>query len=214
MAHIGKSYETTRRRNGKPVTAYPAHWDEPWLDDNGAPIPGKRRKRQGTRYTKADAEALCDELNAARHGLGGTTALTDARRAAALPFAHYAAGWLAEQRRRHAEGTLKIGTLTNYERLLAVDILPRFGPTAIGAITLVHCEEFRADLAARLNPRSVRNVWWPLTAVFRYAVRARALQSSPGRRRRPRPGGPQGTQQVQATPADPDTGGDARRQDW
>ncbi|UNB54434.1 hypothetical protein [Mycolicibacterium sp. YH-1] len=43
------------------------------------------------------------------------------------------------------------GTLTNYECLLAVDILPHFGRTAIGAITLVDCEEFRADLAARLG---------------------------------------------------------------
>lgn len=175
MAHVTTN-ETEQRRNGKPVSTFTVHWDE-YLPDTDGDL--QRHKRQATFRNRADADALCDELNAARHTVGGTSGVSDARRAAAMPFAHYAAGWLAEQRRRHAEGTLKIGTLNNYTRILDVDILPRFGMMPVGLITLVDCEEFRADLASRINPRSLRNVWWPLTAVLRYAMRARAIQSSP-----------------------------------
>ncbi|MDA4105709.1 tyrosine-type recombinase/integrase [Mycolicibacterium holsaticum] len=178
MAYI-RTHETTTRRNGKVVKRYEVVWSEPHRDASGAPIPRGRRSRQESYTTRKQAEARCDELNNAKHSIGGPGALADQRQAALRPFADYAAGWLAEQRRRNAEGTLRTGTLDNYERLMRADILPRFGDTAIGAITLVECEEFRADLAARLKPRSVANVWWPFAAVFRYAMRAKALQSSP-----------------------------------
>ncbi|MDH6247305.1 hypothetical protein [Mycobacterium sp. OTB74] len=153
-------------------------WCEPAPDANGSPIPGKQRARQESYPTREAAEASRDELNAARH-TGTVSALAHQRKAGALTFGYYAAVRLVEQRTRYAEGTLKIGTLDNYGRILAHDILPRFGGKAIGAITLVDCEEFRADLAASLSRRSVRNVWWPFAAVFRYAQRANALTTNP-----------------------------------
>jgi integrase len=177
MAHI-RSYDTQRKRKGKVQKRYEVCWREPATDANGLPIPGRMRSRQESYPTREAAEARRDELNAAKHTTG-TSALADQRKAGAQKFAYYAAAWLAEQRRRHAEGTLKIGTLDNYERVIAHDVLPRLGGKAIGAITLVDCEQFRADLAARLSRRSVQNVWWPFAAVFRYAQRAGAITASP-----------------------------------
>lgn len=59
--------------------------------------------------------ARADELNAAKHTPTGITALADQRKAGARTYGEYAAGWLAEQRRRLTEGTLKVGILDNYE---------------------------------------------------------------------------------------------------
>ena len=137
------------------------------------------RSRQESYPTREQAQARCDELNNARHSIVGPTALADQRRLALLPDGHYAAGWLAEQRRRVAEGTLKVGTYDNYETVLGHYVLPVFGGKAIGAVTLVDCEQFRADLASRLARRTVNNVWQPFAAVFRYVMRANAIPASP-----------------------------------
>src|SRR5258708_34627990 len=111
---------------GKPGKGYEVVWREQATDAKGLSIPGKTRSRQESYPTREAAEARRDELNAAKHTTG-TSALADQRKAGAQKFAYYAAAWLAEQRRRHAEGTLKIGTLDNYERVLAHDVLPRLG---------------------------------------------------------------------------------------
>ena len=118
------------------------------------------RSRQESYPTREQAQARCDELNYARHSIGGPTAV-------------------AEQRRRVAEGTLKVGTYDNYETVLGHYVLPVFGGKAIGAVTLVDCEQFRADLASRLARRTVNNVWQPFAAVFRYAIRANTILASP-----------------------------------
>lgn len=178
MAYV-RAHETNRRRNGKAVKRYEVVWREQAKDTNGLPIPGKLRSRQESFATREQAEERRDALNNAKHTLGGTSALADARQAASRTYAEYAAGWLASQRTRHAEGDLKIGTLDNYEKLLSTYVLNKFGHRAIGAITLVDCEEFRAQLAVRLRPGTVRNVWWPFSAVFHYAARAGAITTSP-----------------------------------
>lgn len=177
MAYV-RAHQTKEKRNGKPVKRYEVCWREPATDPTTGLPTGKMRSRQESYPTREAAEVRRDELNAARH-TGTTTALADAKKAGAQTYGHYAAAWLDAQRRRHAEGTLKIGTLDNYERVLAHDILPRFGGKAIGAITLADCEAFRADLATRLTRRSVQNVWWPFAAVFRYAQRGNAIAASP-----------------------------------
>ncbi|CAN5802453.1 hypothetical protein BH10ACT9_BH10ACT9_36570 [soil metagenome] len=200
MAYV-RAHETKQKRSGKLVKRYEVIFAEPICDEFGRPIPKnpskpdgakKMRSRQESYSTRAAAEERKDELNNAKHSAAGTTALADQRKAGAQTFGLYAAGWLAEQQTRLAEGTLKIGTFDNYERILAHDILPRFGSRAIAAITFVECAQFRAELSTRLgSSRSVRNVWWPLVGVFRYAAKAGALTASPaeqisdGRRRNP-----------------------------
>lgn len=178
MAHI-RTRETGRRRNGKPVISYSVVFREAGRDARGLPIPGKVRSRQETYRTREQAEARCDELNAARHGVGGPSALAEQRRLALLPFDHYASRWLTEQRRRLAEGTLKIATFDNYEHLLAHYVLRRFGDKAVGSITLADCEDFRADLAEHLGNSTVRNIWQSFSAVLRYCQRANAIQVNP-----------------------------------
>lgn len=178
MAHI-RLRATSRRRNGKPAISYAVVFREQARDASGWPISGKLRSRQETYRTREQAEARCDELNAARNGVGGPSTLVEQRKLAILPYDHYAARWLTEQRRRLAEGTLKIATFDNYERLLACYVLRRFGTRAIASITLADCEDFRAELSSRLGASSVRNIWQAFAAVFRYAQRANAIQVNP-----------------------------------
>ena len=177
IAYI-RAHSTRRKRNGKQVKTYAVVFREPVTDSTGLPTRALR-SRQESYATREQAQERCDELNNAKHSIGGPTALADQRRLAAMPYGHYAAGWLAEQRRRVAEGTLKQGTYDNYQRTLGYYVLPVFGGRPIGAITLTDCEQFRADLAGRLARRTVNNVWQPFAAVFRYAMRANAVPASP-----------------------------------
>lgn len=178
MAHI-RARATTRRRNGKPVISYAVVFRERARDSRGLPIPGKMRSRQETYYTREQAQARCDELSAAKHSVGGPSALAEQRKLAMLPYDYFAAEWLAEQNRRLSEGTLKVSTFENYERALAYYVLKRFGDIAIGSIALRDCEAFRTELASKLGTNSVRNIWHAFTAVFRYAQRANAIQVNP-----------------------------------
>ena len=133
-------------------------WREPATDTNGLLIPGKTRSRQESYPTREAAEARRDELNAAKHNLGGTAALADAKKAGALPFAHYAEGFIARQRSKVAAGKLKSRTCERYEGTIKTHLLKPFGARAIGAITVTDCEQFRAELLANRRPRTVRNV--------------------------------------------------------
>ena len=117
MAYI-RAHSTRRKRNGKQVNTFAVVFREPVTGADGLPTRAWR-SRQESYPTREQAQARCDELNNARHSIVGPTALADQRRLALLPDGHYAAGWLAEQRRRVAEGTLKVGTYENYERVLA-----------------------------------------------------------------------------------------------
>jgi integrase len=173
-----RSHETTRRKNGKPAKRYEVCWREPVKDAFGVPVPldpnrpdgPKRMRPRQERFTdRKDAEALRDKLNAAKRTPGGTTALADAREAGELPFGHYAAGWLDEQRTKEATGEIKRSTLEFYESILRVHLLPRFGDKAVGAITVKDCRAFRADLSGRLSRRTIANVWRMLRAVLRDA---------------------------------------------
>ncbi|ETZ98699.1 prophage integrase domain protein [Mycobacterium kansasii 662] len=53
-------------------------WREPPATNNG-PATGKTRARQESCPTREAAEARRDELNNAKHHLGGTAALADAK---------------------------------------------------------------------------------------------------------------------------------------
>lgn len=62
MAYI-RTHETTARRNGKPVKRYEVIERVPAKDAKGKPIPGKKRARQSSFSTAAEAEAYRDKLN-------------------------------------------------------------------------------------------------------------------------------------------------------
>ena len=178
MAYI-RTHETTARRKGKPVRRYEVCWREPATDPNGLPIPARMRARQESYPTREAAEARRDELNAAKHTLGGTTALADAKKAGELPFAHYAEGFIARQRSKVAAGKLKSRTCERYERTIKAHLLKPFGAKAVSAITVTDCEAFRADLLATRRPRTVRNVWQMLDRVLEYAYEHKAIGAVP-----------------------------------
>lgn len=154
-------------------------WREQAKDVNGLPVPGKLRSRQESHPTRKAAEARADELNAAKHTVGGTSALADARQAATRTFGEYARGWLDEQRAKVAGGDMKQSTYDFYERTLRVHVLPRFGEKAVGAITLAECRAFRADLAERRSRSTVANVWRMFRSVLRDAQRHNAIAVMP-----------------------------------
>ena len=179
MAHI-RAHNTTQRnrRSGKPVKRYEVCWREQVTDANGLPTRAWRA-RQESYATREQAEARRDELNAAKHSPTGTSALADAKKAGELPFGHYAQGWLARQRTKVADGRLKQRTCERYEGTVRYNLLPCFGSRPIGAITLLDCEQFRADLASRRSSRTVRNVWQVLRHVLRYAYEHNAITAVP-----------------------------------
>lgn len=177
MAYI-RAHETKQKRNGKPIKTYAVVWREPVRDDFGLPT-GSMRARRETYPTREVAEVRRDELNAARH-IAGTTSLADQRKAGELPFGYYARAWLDAQRIKAASGKLKADTIDGYEKRLAVYVLPKFGPTAMAAITPEHCEQFLAALVAKgMTPATLKHHWSVLRNVFRYAVRHRAIASNP-----------------------------------
>jgi integrase len=173
-----RAHETTAKRKGKPVKRYEVIWREPATDANGFPN-GKTRARQESYPARDAAEARRDELNNAKHKIGGTSALADQKKAGALTFGHYASGWLAAQQVKVATGAMKQGTFEKYTQTLAHDVHPRFGGKAIASITVMDCEMFRADLAGRLRRATVNNVWRVLRHVLRYAQRHNAILANP-----------------------------------
>jgi integrase len=140
---------------------------------------GKQRSRQESYPTRELAEARRDELNNAKHNVGGTAALADAKKAGEQPFAHYAAGFVARQRSTVAAGKLKSRTCERYESTIEAHLLPVFGAKAISAITVTDCEQFRADLLATRRPRTVRNVWQMLDRVLESAYEHKAVGAVP-----------------------------------
>jgi integrase len=137
------------------------------------------RARQESYPTRDAAEARRDELNAAKHTLGGTTALADAKKAGQTPFSTYAAGFIARQRSKVAAGKLKARTCERYEATIKAHLLPVFGGKAVSAITVTDCEQFRAGLLATRRPRTVRNVWQLLDRVLEYAYEHKAIGAVP-----------------------------------
>ena len=105
--------------------------------------------------------------------------MADAKKAGELPFAHYAAGFIARQRSKVAAGKLKARTCERYEGTIKVHLLPVFGAKAVGAITVTDCEQFRANLLANRRPRTVRNVWQMLDRVLEYAYEHKAIGAVP-----------------------------------
>jgi integrase len=187
LAYV-RAYQTTRKRNGKPVKTYAVVWREPVRDHFGLPIPEnsdhldgpqQMRARRETYPTREAAEARRDELNAARHGTG-TSALAEQRKAGDLPFGYYARAWLDSQRVKAASGKVKPDTVDGYEKRLAVYSLPEFGAAAIASLTPAHCEQFLAALVARgMAPATLKHHWSTLRAVFGYALRHKAIASNP-----------------------------------
>src|SRR5258705_10203129 len=178
MAYI-RSYDTKQRRKGKPVKRYEVCWREPATDPTTGLPTGKMRARQESYPTRELAEARRDELNNAKHNVGGTAALADAKKAGQVPFAHYAAGFIARQRSKVAAGKLKSRTCERYEGTIKAHLLPVFGAKAVGAITVTDCEQFRADLLAKRRPKTVRNVWQMLDRVLEYAYEHKAIGAVP-----------------------------------
>src|SRR5215207_936242 len=153
-----RAHNTAIKRKGKVVKRYEVVWREPATDPTTGLPTGKQRSRQESYPTRELAEARRDELNNAKHNVGGTAALADAKKAGELPFAHYAAGFVARQQSKVAAGKLKARTCERYEGTIKAHLLPVFGAKAVGAITVTDCEQFRANLLANRRPRTVRNV--------------------------------------------------------
>ena len=137
------------------------------------------RARQESYPTRETAEARRDELNNAKHHVGGTSALADAKKAGELPFAHYAEGFIARQRSKVAAGKLKSRTCERYEGTIRHHLLKPFGAKAVGAVTVTDCERFRADLLASRRPRTVRTIWQMLDRVLEYAYEHKAIGAVP-----------------------------------
>lgn len=175
MAYI-RAHQTTQKSKGKPVKRYEVVWREAHPTQHG-----KTRARQESYGTREQAEARRDALNNAKHTLGGTTALADAKKAGALTFGHYAQGWLAAQRVKAATNDkLRPETVDGYERRLAVYALPTFGGRPIGSITSTDCETYLAALVGRgMSPATLKHHWSVLRNVFVYAHRNNALASNP-----------------------------------
>ncbi|WP_280484310.1 tyrosine-type recombinase/integrase [Nocardia cyriacigeorgica] len=196
MAYI-RSYDTTARRNGKPVKRYEVVWREPVRDEYGLPVPVDPAKPNGRKKTRAcqesyptreAAEARRDELNAARHSTG-TAALAQARKAGDLPFGYYARAWLDSLQLKVSQGRMKQRTLDDYDKYLQRYALKAFSGTAIASITPWHCEEFLASLVRRqsrqgerLSPATVKHAWGVFGRVLKYAVRHDAIPSNPADR--------------------------------
>jgi len=178
MAYI-RAHETTAKRKGKSVKRYEVVWREPATEPTTGLPTGKTRARQESYPTRELAEARRDELNNAKHNVGGTAALADAKKAGELPFTHYAAGFIARQRSKVAAGNLKSRTCERYEGTIKAHLLPVFGAKAVGAITVTDCEQFRANLLANRRPRTVRNVWQMLDRVLEYAYEHKAIGAVP-----------------------------------
>jgi integrase len=96
-----------------------------------------------------------------------------------VPFAHYAAGFIARQRSKVAAGKLKSRTCERYEGTIKAHLLPVLGAKAVSAITVADCETFRAELLANRRPRTVRNVWQMLDRVLEYAYEHKAIGAVP-----------------------------------
>ena len=91
MAYI-RSHNTTAKRKGKVVKRYEVVWREPACDPTTGLPTGKMRARQESYPTREQSEARRDELNNAKHHIGGTSALADAKVKAARTLADYGAG--------------------------------------------------------------------------------------------------------------------------
>jgi integrase len=85
MAYI-RAHNTTIKRKGKVVKRYEVVWREPATDPTTGLPTGKVRSRQESYPTREQAEARRDALNNAKHNIGGTAALADAKKAGELPF--------------------------------------------------------------------------------------------------------------------------------
>jgi hypothetical protein len=113
MAHIRK-IDTNQRRNGRGVAHYEVRWTELAITSDG-----QRRKRykQETFSTKADAEARQAEVERERTATGAVTG----RDARLEPFAAFAFAWLDA-----LAGTVKARTLVEYRRLYETYVAPEF----------------------------------------------------------------------------------------
>jgi integrase len=178
MAYI-RVHSTAIKRKGKVVKRYEVCWREPATDPTTGLPTGKQRARQESYPTRELAEARRDELNHGKHGIGGTAALADAKKAGELPFGHYVDGFIARQRSKVAAGKLKSRTCERYEGTIKTHLLPVFGAKAVGAITVTDCEQFRADLLSTRRPRTVRNVLQLLDRVLEYAYEHKAIGAVP-----------------------------------
>jgi integrase len=179
MAYI-RAHNTTQKRKGKTIKRYEVCWRESAMDANGLPIAGELRARQESYTTREAAEARRDELNNAKHSMGGTAALANAKMAGEMTFGYYAQAWLAGQQVRVASGKLKADTLDGYGKRLAVYALPEFSGRAIGSITPAQCEKFMTALVVRrMTPATLKHHWFVLRAVFAYALRHGAIRANP-----------------------------------
>lgn len=187
MAYI-RAYDTKQKRKGKTLKRYEVCWREPATDPlTGLPT-GKQRARQESFPTREAAEARRDELNHAKHGVGGTAALADAKKAGQLTFAHYAAAWLDQQAVKVSQGKLKERTADEYGRLLRCYVLGELGGSAIAAISGTRCEQLLAALVRQastqgdgkpLTPGTVKHAWDVTRRVFKYAVQHKAIPANP-----------------------------------
>lgn len=187
MAYI-RTHDTKAKRKGKTVKRYEVVWREPATDPTTGLPTGKMRPRQESYPTREAAEARRDELNAAKHTVGGTTALADAKKAGAVTFGYYSRAWLDAQRVKVSQGKLKARTVDEYERLLRCYMLGELGGTAVAAITSTRCEALLAALVRQtsrqgdrkpLTPGTVKHVWDVLRRVMKYAVQHKAIAANP-----------------------------------
>lgn len=187
MAYI-RAHNTTTKRKGKVIKRYEVCWREPATDPKTGLSTGKTRARQESYPTREAAEARRDELNNAKHSVGGTTALADAKKAGAQPFGFYAGSWLDAQAAAVGNGELKAATAAKYKRLLEFYVLPELGGTPTAAIKAARCRKFRAALVnrpsrvgggQRLSPGTVKHVWAVFRAILATAVKDGAIPANP-----------------------------------
>jgi integrase len=152
------AYLKTRTRDaGRP--SYVVCWTDP------AGRECQRTYRDAARANAAMRERIAQE---ARNELPDEAASRE-------PFQTVADAWLATTRRR-----VKLRTAEGYEALLRTHVTPAFGTRRIGSITSREIEEWLGGLADKgLTTKTVRNVYTPLVATFKYAQRHNIVRSNP-----------------------------------
>ena len=88
--------------------------------------------------------------------------------------------WLAEQKKH-----VRAKTLRDYERILRLRLLPRFGDLEAIDIDIEDIQKFQTDMASTLHPLTNNKTLVVLSMILSTAVAAKELDSNPVRLRSP-----------------------------
>ncbi len=138
----------------------------------GTTAAGHPRRLQAYGRTQAEARRKLEEKV---EELGGVAAARALPRAAAVTLAAWAATWL----KLIAEDGLKPLSLTTFERVLRLHILPTLGQRQLHTLRPAHVSDLLTTLAPRMSPAYRRMVRSTLSACLARAVSLELIRSNP-----------------------------------